>query len=101
MKLCQMAIDQTPGSTLSRPCSQVIALVAASGPSTLSSIGAEGHKLVNDTVRDLTEESEQLYELTSYCSLDNLQDFKLDPPKKKKQQAAMVVLCDVLPLVKT
>ena len=80
-----------------RPCSQVIALVAAAGASKLQAAGSEGYRLVNDTVRDLTETSGQTFEVTSYCSLDNLQDFKLDPPKRANEQAALVVLSDALP----
>ena len=86
-----------PGSKIVRPCSQVIALVAATGESQLLDAGTDGFMLVNDTVRDLTEMSGEAYEVTSYCSLRNLQDFKLDPPRTAKQQAALVVLSDALP----
>ena len=97
MELSCLHLPSQPGSKIMRPCSQVIALVAASGPSKLQAAGSEGYRLVNDTVRDLTETSGQTFEVTSYCSLANLQDFKLDPPKRAKEQAALVVLSDALP----
>ena len=97
MELSCLHLPSQPGSKIMRPCSQVIALVAASGSSKLLVAGTDGFMLVNDTVRDLTETSGQIFEVTSYCSLANLQDFKLDPPKRANEQAALVVLSDALP----
>jgi len=97
MELSCLHLPSQSGSKIMRPCSQVIALVAATGPGKLEAAGSEGYKVVNNTVRDLTEKSGQTFEVTSYCSLANLQDFKLDPPKRANEQAALVVLSDALP----
>ena len=47
-------------------------------------------------MRDLTESSGQTFGVKSDCSVANLQDFKLDPPRRSKEQAALVVLPDAL-----
>ena len=38
------------------------------------------------------------FQLTSFCTLENLQDFKLDPPRTQasKKQAALVLISSVL-----
>ena len=51
---------------------------------------------MNDLLHDGPESSD--VQLTSFCSLENLQDFKLDPPRTqaKKKQAALVLISSVL-----
>ena len=36
------------------------------------------------------------YELTCFCTLDNVTDFKLDPPKGAKAQAALISVTGVI-----
>jgi hypothetical protein len=56
--------------------------------------GNDGYKLVTDGVVDYlgTDDSapQQKYILTSFCTLDNVTDFKLDPQGRAKNQAALI-----------
>ena len=82
-----------------RPCSRVVALVQSTKRSKLSDAGANGHKLVTDDVVDLLPqfgEVTQKYTLTSFCNLDTVTDFKLDPQGRNKNQAALVSVTSVL-----
>ena len=41
-------------------------------------------------------DAEKTYELISFCTLDNVTDFKLDPPKTAKFQAALISVTGVI-----
>ena len=82
-----------------RPCSRVVALVQSTKRSTLSDAGASGHKLVTPDVVDLLPEFgdvTQKYTLISFCNLDTVTDFKLDPQGRNKNQAALVSVSTLL-----
>ena len=87
-------------TTLFRPCSQVLALVEASKPSVLQEAGAGGYKITTSNVKDLLHDKndDRGVQLTSFCTLENLQDFKLDPPRMQanKKQPALVLISSML-----
>ena len=89
-----------PATTIFRPCSQVLALVEASQPSSLQQSGNGGYKITTDNVKDLLHDANDArgVQLTSFCTLENLQDFKLGPPRTQsnKKQAALVLISSVL-----
>ena len=89
-----------PGVTMLRPCSRAVVLVLSSKRSKVSSAGAGGHKLVTDSVVECLHTNgavaQEKYQLTSFCTLDNVTDFKLDPPKNAKVQAALISVTGVL-----
>ena len=66
--------------------------------------GATGHKLVTEDVVDLplrdtpseSSEAPQKYTLTSFCNLETVTDFKLDPQGRSRHQAALVNVTAVL-----
>ena len=66
----------------------------------LQDAGTGGFRIITSNVKDLLHEADdaQCVQLTSFCTLDNLQDFKLDPPRAqpKKKQAALVMISSVL-----
>ena len=87
-------------TTLFRPCSQALALIEASEPSGLQDAGNGGYKITTSNVKDLLKDANDArgVQLVSYCTLENLQDFKLDPPRTQtsKKQAALVLISSVL-----
>ena len=85
-------------ASLVRPCSQAFALVEATATGEMVKLGDEGYKLVTKGVKDvLSPANPATYTLTAFCTLANLQDFKLDPPRGTKKQTALIVIADVLP----
>ena len=87
------------GVPMLRPCFRVVVLVQSSKRSNSTDAGAHGHKLVTHDVVDLLAEFgdvPQKYILISFCNLDNLTDFKLDPQGSSKSQAALVSVTTVL-----
>ena len=98
LKACFVNVPSA--TTLFRPCSQVLALVEASKPSNLQQAGTGGYKITTDNVKDLLHDDDDArgVQLTSFCTLDNLQDFKLDPPRTQasKKQAALVLISSIL-----
>jgi hypothetical protein len=82
------------GVPMLRPCTRVVALVVSTKRSKLSLAGESGHKLVTDNVTDFlpagSVDAQMHYSLTSFCSLDTVTDFKLDPPGRAKSQAAII-----------
>ena len=92
--------DVPAAAAVIRPCSQVLALVASSEPSDLQPAGDGGFKIITSNVKDLLDDSPESpgVQLTSYCSLSNLQDFKMDPPRSRanQKQAALIVISAVL-----
>ena len=98
-ELTTSASKQEAGVPMLRPCSRVVALVQSTKRSTLSAAGANGHKLVTQDVVDLLPkfgDVTQKYTLTSFCNLDTVTDFKLDPQGRNKTQAALVSVTTVL-----
>ena len=95
--------DVPTASTVLRPCSQVLALVESSEASTLQQTGGGGYKIVTNNVKDLLHDSPDApsVQLTSFCLLANLQDFKLDPPRSiaNKKQTALVLISSVLQVI--
>jgi hypothetical protein len=71
-----------------------VALVLSTKRSKPSAAGEGGHKLVTDNVTDFlpagSGDAQKHYSLTSFCSLDTMTDFKLDPPGRDKSQAAII-----------
>ena len=37
----------------------------------------------------------RVFTLTAFCTLENLQDFKLDPPRGSKSQHAVIIVSDI------
>ena len=93
-------MDVPAAAAVIRPCSQVLALVASSEPSDLQPASDGGFKIITSNVKDLLDDSPESpgVQLTSYCSLSNLQDFKMDPPRSRanQKQAALIVISAVL-----
>ena len=99
--LDELSNDLLPESSekdkLVRPCSQVFALIEADRASVLHNIGEDGYKLCTSNVRDvLAPDDTTTYDLTAFCTLKNLQDFKLDPPRGTKKQSALIIISDVI-----
>ena len=82
------------GATIQRPCSKAIALISSTMRSHVFQAGATGHKLVTENVVDLlhtdsaitrtADGAQRKYQIITYCTLDNVTDFKLDLPKHAK-----------------
>jgi hypothetical protein len=93
-------VDVPSATSVFRPCTQVLALVESSEPSSLQEAGAGGYKITTTNVKDLLHDTSDGpgVQLTSFCTLENLQDFKLDPPRThaNKKQAALVLISSVL-----
>ena len=99
-----MSRDLTPlpPQPLLRACNKVFCLVQATSGGEVLKIGSEGFKLITKGVSDvLTSSAAQpapgVYTLTAFCTVDNLQDFKLDPPRGSKSQYALIVVSDIVP----
>ena len=88
-----------PGLPLVRQGAKTLALVLANKRSKVFAAGGEGHRLVTDEVVDYTQKDDphaKKYSITSFCTLETMTDYKLDPPARQKTQAAMISVTDVL-----
>ena len=102
-ELSQVASKPGPGVPMLRPCSRAIALVLSTKRSKVLNSG-DGYKLVTDdcvdyiqnVTGDVVTDTQTKYELTCFCTLDNVTDFKLDPPKGAKSQAALISVTGVI-----
>ena len=96
-ELAGLADETSPLSELLQPCGQIVALIASTERSKPAQ-NDDGYKIITDNVIDITFDgaSDQKYRIISYCTLDNLTDFKLDPPKSQKSQAALISITSVL-----
>ena len=105
--LVSVASKATPGLTMLRPCSRVVVPVVSYKRSQVFPLGASGHRLVTPGVVDLlhVDSAEQpgsashrqcKYEIVTFCTLDNVTDYKLDPPKTSKEQAALISVTGVM-----
>ena len=83
-----------------RPCSNIIVLITSVKRSRVLPAGANGHKLVTEDVVDFLLPGEptvqKKYCIVSFCTLDNVTDFKLDPAGRAKTQAALINVTKVL-----
>ena len=96
--LQDLATPPSPDSNLARPCAQAFTLVEATAAGDMVKLNDDGYKLVTKGVKDvLAPDNPATYTLTAFCTLANLQNFKLDPPRGTKKQTALVVIADVLP----
>ena len=94
----ELAPAPSPDTTLARACFQAFALVEATTKSEMVDLDGQGYKLITEGVKDvLAPDSPTTYTLTAFCTLSNLQDFKLDPPRGTKTTTAFVVITDILP----
>ena len=86
------------GSPQKRPCTHAVVLVRSTKRSRTVQQGETGYMVETDDVSDWlqTDSKEQCYKLVSFCNLDNLMDFKLDPEKGEKCRAALVSVTTVL-----
>ena len=105
-ELVKVASKATAGLTMLRACSRVVVLAVSYKRSQVFPLGSSGHKLVTPNVVDLlhTDSAEQpgtaphrqcKYEIVTFCTLDNVTDYKLDPPKNAKEQAALISVTGV------
>ena len=95
-------LNSVPPPNLLRVCNQALCVVQDTSGGEIHKIGREGFKLITTGVKDaLTSSAAQLapgvYTLTAFCTVDNLQDFKLDPPRGSKSQHALIVVRDIVP----
>ena len=99
-ELTTAASKAVPGVPILRPCSRAVALVLSTKRSKVVDAGESGHKLVTDDVVDCLPAdavaAQQNYKLTSFCTLDNVTDFKLDPQRGAKSQAALISVTGVI-----
>ena len=99
-ELSKTASKVTVGIPMLRNCARVIALVQSTKPSKLSDAGTGGHKLVTDNVCDYvstsSNDAQKHFTVTSFCTLDTVTDFKLNPPSRGKNQVALIVVSGVI-----
>ena len=106
-ELVKAASKATAGLTMLRACSKVVVLAVSYKRSQVLPLGSSGHKLVTPNVVDLlhTDSAQQpglaphrqcKYEIVTFCTLDTVTDYKLDPPKTLKEQAALISVTGVM-----
>ena len=99
-ELSKAASKAVAGVSMLRPCSRAVALVLSTKRSKVAKAGAGGHKLVTEDVVDFLEEAsdaaQKKYSLISFCTLETVTDFKLDPQRGAKSQAALISLTGVI-----
>jgi hypothetical protein len=79
-------------SELSIPCQKVLALVRSTKKSVSSNVG-EAFKITTPEVEDLLAKTKgKKYTLSALCTLSNLAQYKLDPPRGSHQDA-LVTIC--------
>ena len=98
-ELTKVASKTNPGMSMTRPCAKGLALVSVSTRSKTFPAGENGHKLITKEVVDYLSPSgraQKKYTLVSFCTLDTVTDFKLDPPPRAKSQAALITFTRVM-----
>ena len=95
-------LQPLPPHHLLRPCNQAFCLVQATAGGEIQKIGDEGFKLITKGVKDALPSSaaqpaSDVYTLTAFCTMDTLQDFKLDPPRGSKSQHALIIVSGIVP----
>ena len=71
-------------------CQKVLSLVRSTKATETIKVG-EGFKLTTTDVEDVLSETEKKFTLTSICTLDNLPQYRLDPPRRGVQYALISV----------
>ena len=99
-ELVKVASKASGGTQFLRPCSRAVVLVVSKQRSHPYTVGATGHKLVTSNVVDLVRsdsapQSGCKYEIVTFCTLESITDYKLDPPKNVKEQAALISVTGV------
>ena len=66
----------------------------------MESIGDNGYKLITQGVKDAlgtsaAQPGARVFTLTAVCTLETLQDFKLDPPRGSKSQHDVTIVSDI------
>ena len=86
------------GSKMLLPCRKVLALVRSSKNSKASPLGESGFKLITPGVEDLLstldptgQAGEMKHTLSAICTLSNLPQYRLDPPRGGNQDALVIV----------
>ena len=95
-------LQPLPSCDLLRACNQAFCLVQATAGGETQRIGDEGFKLITKGVKDALPSSAAQsapddYTLTAFCTMGDLQDFKLDPPRGSKSQHALIMVSDIVP----
>ena len=85
------------GSKILLPCQKILALVRSSKNSKPAALGT-GYKLVTKDVEDLLSfdnptdcAAQKKYTLSAICTLENLPQYRLDPPRGGTQAALVTV----------
>lgn len=71
-------------------CQKVLSLVRSTKATETIKVG-EGFKLTTTDVEDVLGETEKKFTLTAVCTLDNLPQYRLDPPRRGVQYALISV----------
>lgn len=71
-------------------CQKVLSLVRSTKATETIKVG-EGFKLTTTDVEDVLGETERKFTLTTVCTLDNLPQYRLDPPRRGVQYALISV----------
>ena len=84
-------LKQSAAKYVMRACAQAYCLVEATQGGQMESIGDNGYNLITKGVKDALDTNaaqpgDRVFTITAFCALENLQDFKLDPPRCSKSQ---------------
>ena len=71
-------------------CQKVLSLVRSTKATTTIQVG-QGFKLTTTDVEDVLGDTEKKFTLTAVCTLDNLPQYRLDPPRRGVQYALITV----------
>ena len=79
-------------SQLARNCHLAVALVSSTQKSRCVKSG-QGYQVSTPGVRDaFADENSNTVTIHGYCSLDNLLNFKMDPPSRPKQRVCLLLI---------
>ena len=89
--------SSSDGNTISLPCQKVLALIRSTKNSKPSNLG-DGFKLITPGVEDLLSTvdttglaEQKRHTLSAICTLSNLPQYRLDPPRGGNQDALVIV----------
>jgi hypothetical protein len=91
-------VDAFATVKFTRPAANIVALIVANNKGASKTIETDGGFMLTTTVSDYpvsaTGNAEQpaRYNIRSYCTLDNVKDFKMEPLRGQKQQVALVMI---------
>ena len=84
------------GSTRNAIGTGAVVLLSSTTKSTLESMGA-GHKVTSSGVRDAANpENSTTYQVASFCTLENIMEFKMDPPRNRSARRACAIISSML-----